>query len=158
MGHRVPRPPPRRGHRRPCHLRRPHHRDRHQVLPSTHQQNRHPSQTSQLNTMGLSVLKDAGGQRLPYPGGCRILLKNGGRFFSSSWRIRKPHGCAEYLHRAVSRGRRPSADQTLIEPGLPSRTPSGLLAAPCAPGEHLWAARSRAPALAAACDRYIQRT
>lgn len=34
----VPRPPPRRRHRRPSHLQRPHPRNRHPVLPTPHQQ------------------------------------------------------------------------------------------------------------------------
>ena len=37
MGPDHPRPPPRRRHRRPRHLQRPHHRDRHRDLPAPHQ-------------------------------------------------------------------------------------------------------------------------
>ena len=36
------RPPPRRRRRRPRHLQRPHHRDRHRLLPAPHQPNPHP--------------------------------------------------------------------------------------------------------------------
>jgi hypothetical protein len=42
----------------------------------------------------LSVLKDGGGSRLPYLHVCRILIKMADAFFSSSWRIREPFGCA----------------------------------------------------------------
>ena len=42
MGNRVPRPPPRRRDRRPRHLQRPHHRNRHPVLPARHQQDPQP--------------------------------------------------------------------------------------------------------------------
>ena len=48
MGHRLPRPPPRRRDRRPGHLQRPHPRDRHPVLPAPHQQNHRPQQKTQL--------------------------------------------------------------------------------------------------------------
>ncbi|WP_231989128.1 MULTISPECIES: ATP-binding protein [unclassified Mycobacterium] len=44
----VFRPAPGRRHRRPRHIQRPHHRHRHQVLPTTHQQNHHPRQTGRL--------------------------------------------------------------------------------------------------------------
>jgi len=43
VGRRVPRPPDRRRDRRSGHLQRPHPRDRHPVLPATHQQE-HPPQ------------------------------------------------------------------------------------------------------------------
>ena len=54
MGHRVPRPAPRRRHRRPRHLQRPHPRNRHPVLPTTHQQDHRPPQTS---TLAIEAIK-----------------------------------------------------------------------------------------------------
>ena len=64
MGHRVPRPTPRRRHRRPRHLQRPHPRNRHPVLPTTHQQNHHPTQTSQLTRVGPKSVPTAGAKSL----------------------------------------------------------------------------------------------
>jgi hypothetical protein len=57
MGNRLPRPPPRRRHRRPRHLQRTHPRNRHPVLPTPHQQNHHPPQTDQLTPPSATPLK-----------------------------------------------------------------------------------------------------
>ena len=64
MGNRLPRPPPGRRHRRPRHLQRPHPRDRHPVLPATHQQDHHPTQTSQLTRWGQNSCRPLGPNHL----------------------------------------------------------------------------------------------
>lgn len=64
MGHRFSRPAPRRRHRRPCHLQRPHHRDRHQVLPTPHQQDHHPNQTHHLDQLGPKFVTTVGPNHL----------------------------------------------------------------------------------------------
>jgi hypothetical protein len=48
MGHRHPRPPPRRRHRRPRHFQRPHPRDRHSQLPPPHHSHRDPAKLEHL--------------------------------------------------------------------------------------------------------------
>ena len=58
MGHRLPRPPPRRCHRRPRHLQRPHPRDRHPVLPPPHKQDHHPP--NPLKALGQGVGANVG--------------------------------------------------------------------------------------------------
>src|SRR6476660_6540405 len=64
VGHRLPRPSPGRCHRRPRHLQRPHPSDRHQLLPITHQHDRHPSQTGQLNQVGPKFVPTLGPNHL----------------------------------------------------------------------------------------------
>lgn len=66
VGHRLPRPPPRRGHRRPRHLQRPHPGNRHPVLPTAHQQDHpNPKPQTRLNPpSGANIHDDTGAKQL----------------------------------------------------------------------------------------------
>ena len=79
MGHRVPRPPPRRRDRGPGHLQRPHPRNRHPVLPAPHQQDHQPRPAARPAPPGrVTICQPADAPnaasacpgRFPAPGGC----------------------------------------------------------------------------------------